>query len=287
MQRHDDVAQLVQHLVRMIAGWHPAVWWLDRQLDFEREVACDEIAVVSPVPPRRYAACLATLAAFPGGPRPLSPCTRRRRLRRACTAGSFGFWRPVRSLAPRPWRAIAAGAGAPLAALALAAAHVPLAGSAAALIASRRIDRKCRDDPCRMRVPHQRRRGVTVADGDTAPACAGGAGGPESPTAPATQTTCRRSEPFTLCRGRVGPLVSAASSGSDACPGSAARQRAPDDRRLDSWRRRHPPRADDQPPCAVGAGGDAGGRSWSRSQTAGVATAGFFSRFGRRVADSF
>ena len=28
-----------------MAGWHPAVWWLERQLRIEREVACDEMAV--------------------------------------------------------------------------------------------------------------------------------------------------------------------------------------------------------------------------------------------------
>ena len=31
--------------MRALAGWHPAVWWLERQLRIEREVACDEIAV--------------------------------------------------------------------------------------------------------------------------------------------------------------------------------------------------------------------------------------------------
>ena len=45
VQRRDDLAQLVQHIVRAIAGWHPAVWWLERRLDFEREAACDEVAV--------------------------------------------------------------------------------------------------------------------------------------------------------------------------------------------------------------------------------------------------
>ena len=64
VQRRDDVTQLVQRLVRVIAGWHPAVWWLGRQLDLEREVACDEMAVAATGSARAYAACLTTLAAL-------------------------------------------------------------------------------------------------------------------------------------------------------------------------------------------------------------------------------
>jgi len=45
VQRRDDIGLLVQMLVQVVAGWHPAVWWLDRQLSIEREVACDEIAI--------------------------------------------------------------------------------------------------------------------------------------------------------------------------------------------------------------------------------------------------
>ena len=29
----------------MVAGWHPALWWIERRLHLEREIACDEIAV--------------------------------------------------------------------------------------------------------------------------------------------------------------------------------------------------------------------------------------------------
>ena len=64
VQRRDDVMQLVQRLVRVVAGWHPAVWWLGRQLDLEREVACDEMAVAATGSARAYAACLTTLAAL-------------------------------------------------------------------------------------------------------------------------------------------------------------------------------------------------------------------------------
>jgi beta-lactamase regulating signal transducer with metallopeptidase domain len=62
VQRHDDWANLVQLLVRVVAGWHPAIWWVDRQLRAEREAACDETAVRLTGSAKAYAACLARLA---------------------------------------------------------------------------------------------------------------------------------------------------------------------------------------------------------------------------------
>jgi beta-lactamase regulating signal transducer with metallopeptidase domain len=64
VQRHDDFARLVQLLIRAIVGWHPAVWWLDRQLDIEREMACDETAVEVTGSAKAYAACLVKLASL-------------------------------------------------------------------------------------------------------------------------------------------------------------------------------------------------------------------------------
>jgi beta-lactamase regulating signal transducer with metallopeptidase domain len=65
VQRHDDLARFAQLLVRAIVGWHPAVRWLDRQLDIEREIACDETAVAVTGSAKLYAACLAKLATLP------------------------------------------------------------------------------------------------------------------------------------------------------------------------------------------------------------------------------
>ena len=62
VQRHDDLLNLVQIGVLALAGWHPAVWWLERQLRIEREVACDEIAVAVTGNPKRYAASLTAMA---------------------------------------------------------------------------------------------------------------------------------------------------------------------------------------------------------------------------------
>jgi beta-lactamase regulating signal transducer with metallopeptidase domain len=65
VQWHDDRALLLQAWIRVVAGWHPAVWWLDRLLHFEREVACDEHAVRLTGSAKGYANCLAALASLP------------------------------------------------------------------------------------------------------------------------------------------------------------------------------------------------------------------------------
>ena len=96
VQRRDDLTQHVQWLVRVVAGWHPALWWLGRQMDLEREVACDEIAVSQTGTAKGYAQCLVTLAGLSNGPaRPLpvlavSPSRLQRRLvRRRVTEAHF------------------------------------------------------------------------------------------------------------------------------------------------------------------------------------------------------
>jgi hypothetical protein len=65
VQRRDDVTHAAQLLVRLAAGWHPAIWWLERQLHLEREVACDDIVVAVTGSAKEYAACLTTLAGLP------------------------------------------------------------------------------------------------------------------------------------------------------------------------------------------------------------------------------
>jgi beta-lactamase regulating signal transducer with metallopeptidase domain len=62
VQRRDHLLNLGHAAARAVAGWHPAVWWLERQMRIEREAACDEIAVGITGSPKGYAASLATLA---------------------------------------------------------------------------------------------------------------------------------------------------------------------------------------------------------------------------------
>ena len=68
MQRRDDLVNILQIVVRIIAGWHPALWWIDRRLHIEREIACDEIAVAVTGSPKSYAQCLMKLASLRGAP---------------------------------------------------------------------------------------------------------------------------------------------------------------------------------------------------------------------------
>jgi beta-lactamase regulating signal transducer with metallopeptidase domain len=122
VQRRDDIAQYLELLIRVIAGWHPAVWWLERQMELEREVACDETVVVVTGSAKGYAACLTTLAGLPPAVRPLTAL--------AAVSSSGLRRRIVRILALRQggssqsWRVIAIGAAAALATLALAVGNV-------------------------------------------------------------------------------------------------------------------------------------------------------------------
>jgi hypothetical protein len=109
---------VVQACITVVAGWHPAVWWLDRQLSIEREIACDELAVVVTGSAKGYAASLVTLASLAAHRRvPLTalPAIGHVNLRR----------RIVRILsrdhgdAARTWRLAAAGSSVSLCVLAM------------------------------------------------------------------------------------------------------------------------------------------------------------------------
>jgi beta-lactamase regulating signal transducer with metallopeptidase domain len=65
LARRDDWARLLQALVQASVGWHPAVRWIGRELDLERESACDDFVVRTTRDTRAYAACLARAAAIP------------------------------------------------------------------------------------------------------------------------------------------------------------------------------------------------------------------------------
>lgn len=64
VQRRDDLTHGAQLVASAIAGWHPAVWWIDRRLHIEREVACDELAVGVTGSAKSYAACLVKVASL-------------------------------------------------------------------------------------------------------------------------------------------------------------------------------------------------------------------------------
>jgi bla regulator protein blaR1 len=62
LQRWDDWTNLAQKLVRTVFFFHPAVWWIERRLSVEREMACDDVVVEKTRDPHAYARCLVSLA---------------------------------------------------------------------------------------------------------------------------------------------------------------------------------------------------------------------------------
>jgi len=61
LRRWDDWTNLAQQLVSALFFFHPAVWWIEKRVALEREMACDD-AVLTETSPRAYAECLARLA---------------------------------------------------------------------------------------------------------------------------------------------------------------------------------------------------------------------------------
>jgi beta-lactamase regulating signal transducer with metallopeptidase domain len=71
IRRHDPWTNLAQKLAEALFFFHPAVWWIGRQMRFEREIACDDWVVAATGHAKPYAAALTRLAeltAFRRGP---------------------------------------------------------------------------------------------------------------------------------------------------------------------------------------------------------------------------
>jgi beta-lactamase regulating signal transducer with metallopeptidase domain len=62
IRRGDDWTNLIQKLVGALLFFHPAVWWIDKKLGLEREMACDEAVLAHTQNPHAYAECLVALA---------------------------------------------------------------------------------------------------------------------------------------------------------------------------------------------------------------------------------
>jgi beta-lactamase regulating signal transducer with metallopeptidase domain len=288
VQRRDDVSQLVLQLVRMIVGWHPAAWWLDRQLEFEREVACDELAVRVTGSARAYATCLATLAALPPAPvRPLpalavSSSRLRRRLVRILAEPSAGM--------VRPWRAVATGGGVGLLALALMVSDLTIVTSAVAVtsasvstavhlvsdaahVANLQLTGPApavaRRTDARPRVTHESSKTVSAASA-------------ASEAADRVNNTRAIEEPVTTSIASLPlpssdwPLDSTISTPVAALVPEPAVNDVDD-----------APDAAEKPATPWSLATDGGVAIGRASRNAGVRTAGFFSRFGEKIAKSF
>ena len=90
LHRGDDWTNLFQKLCLALFPLNPALWWIERRLCLEREMACDEGVIKLTRAPRAYAACLASLA--------------ERNLQRRAEALSLGAWQRRPELVQRVHR---------------------------------------------------------------------------------------------------------------------------------------------------------------------------------------
>ncbi|MBV9622646.1 MAG: M56 family metallopeptidase [Acidobacteria bacterium] len=60
--RWDDWTNLLQKMLKALFFFHPAVWWIERRLALEREMACDEIVLRETRNPHAYARSLVAVA---------------------------------------------------------------------------------------------------------------------------------------------------------------------------------------------------------------------------------
>ena len=60
--RWDDWTNLAQKVLGALLFFHPAIWWIEKKLALEREMACDDLVLAKTASPRAYAECLVSLA---------------------------------------------------------------------------------------------------------------------------------------------------------------------------------------------------------------------------------
>ena len=61
IRRHDFLVNLLQAAVETLLFYHPAVWWISRQVRIERENCCDDLAIAVCGSPLQYARALTRL----------------------------------------------------------------------------------------------------------------------------------------------------------------------------------------------------------------------------------
>lgn len=62
LRRRDDWTNLVQRMIKSVLFFHPGMWWIERKLGLDREMACDDLVVAQTSSPRAYAQCLTSVA---------------------------------------------------------------------------------------------------------------------------------------------------------------------------------------------------------------------------------
>jgi hypothetical protein len=315
VQRRDDLANILQVIVRIAAGWHPAVWWIDRRLRAEREVACDEMAVAITGSPKSYAACLVKLTSVNRTPMamltaPVVPVSGlRARLVRIVSPDPLLTAPWSRGLAATSVLALcvisavvggrtlvtAAPFVAPIAAAGIRTSDVPLYRAVDAMpvvaeVTTARRGRRPQTQPPSqppskterdLQPPHEASPQPPPASPVAEPAAAAPL---DAPVVPESATAAQaHPQPAPLAVATVASVPPAPGSVQDT---SALEARSP-------WGAAAAGgvafgRGSQDAGVAIGRGSqDAGVAIGKASKEAGVATAGFFSRFARRVAGSF
>jgi bla regulator protein BlaR1 len=282
VQRRDDVVNVLQVAVRIVAGWHPALWWIDRRLYLEREIACDEMTVAITGSAKSYAECLLKLSTLRDTPRPLQTAP-------AVLAPSGLRARVVKIVAPPPF--VAPRWSATLAVLTVvvlcltsaavggvtlveaAAFAQPLARTLTPDLSSNaqvpvtppvasdtKTERPTRRIAARLSSPQGSKKDQPAPVPQRAP----------EPTTPPTSDESRAVDAPRLTAVDPLPAVTVTPEPPSVPPTEQAPQVTAEAAR--------------SPWSTAAAGGVAIGRE---SKKAGVATAGLFTRFGRRVAGSF
>ena len=62
LRRRDDWTNLAQKILKALFFFLPSVWWIERRLSLDREMACDDAVLVHSGTPVSYAECLAHVA---------------------------------------------------------------------------------------------------------------------------------------------------------------------------------------------------------------------------------
>jgi beta-lactamase regulating signal transducer with metallopeptidase domain len=62
LSRRDDWTNLAQKILKALLFFLPSVWWIERRLSLDREMACDDAVLVHSGTPADYAECLAHVA---------------------------------------------------------------------------------------------------------------------------------------------------------------------------------------------------------------------------------
>jgi beta-lactamase regulating signal transducer with metallopeptidase domain len=68
IRRHDYVVNMLQSVAETLLFYHPAAWWISRQIRVERENCCDDLAVATCGNALEYARALAVLEELREGP---------------------------------------------------------------------------------------------------------------------------------------------------------------------------------------------------------------------------